>query len=73
MTLAASGIEHSLAAQVAGELQERGIVPMLAKDVPAVANLIGPHIGIAIPLRGNFGLANLRRHFFFHPSRAMRD
>src|SRR5271156_3542432 len=34
--LAASRIEDGLAAQVAGEFNERGIVPMLAKDVPPV-------------------------------------
>ena len=64
---AASRIEHRFAAQIAGEFQESRIVPMLAKNVPAVANLVGPHVGIAIPLRGNFRLTNFRRHFFFTP------
>src|SRR5271157_6163111 len=35
---------------------------MLAKNVPALAHLVGPHIGIAIPLRGDFRLRNFRRH-----------
>ena len=38
---------------------------MLAKDVPVVTNLVSPHVGISIPLLGNFRLTNLRRHFFF--------
>ena len=33
VTLAAPGVEHGLAAQIAGEFRESGIVPMLAKDV----------------------------------------
>jgi hypothetical protein len=35
---------------------------MDAEYVEAMAHLVGPQLGVAIPLRGNFSLANLRRH-----------
>src|SRR5580658_9227286 len=59
---AASGVEHALTVQVADKFEERRVVPIHAKDVEVLADLVGPYLGIAIPLRGNFGLENLRRH-----------
>ena len=41
-----------------------GLFQCTRKMSQFVANLVGPYVGIAIPLRGNFGLTNLRRHFF---------
>ena len=50
VALAASGVEHAAPVQITDELEEGRIVEPFAGDVGPAADLLGPGLGVAVPV-----------------------
>ena len=54
---AAAGVKHIFTIQIPDELQKSRVIEVFTEGVPAFTDMLCPHIGVIVPMPGDFSLS----------------